>query len=563
MNKNISKCYHLRDENGQIQFFNHEKSIFFSIKPCGNNFSQESISDIPDETLRNYVDCSYDVVHADLKNYENINIILYNLARITKNNGYISITNNKSDNIEKFNLVPICVKENSIIAKKSKDTNKTALIDIIIVSYAKNNECKKVTLDCIKSLIDSEKNSEIIFNIIVVESNPNVNWDHISPCVKTYQAPLPYGYHKFLNFGRKKGKAEWVALCNNDLKFEPLWFTKILESSIRNKDVLSFSPICNYTQIKNGIKKNSGDLFGYQIRTHVSGWCIIQKRKIYDIIGDLDEKFIHWCCDSDYCLTLFKHELKHALVTDSIVNHHDQKIGITTVHSVKSIKEISDFTVGSKEIFDQKYRFQKPNFSVTKDKIINDLIIKNNYKKYLEIGVRDGSNIKKINCEVKFGVDPFPRSKDTTHVMTSDSFFQKICTNEKYDIILIDGLHTEEQVDKDIANSLLHLSEHGTIVLHDCNPPSEFHAKEIPFYDHPINAEWNGTVYKSLIKIKMHRTDLNLVTIDSDYGVGILTRNKSNLPTLNYTYPIDTWDFFKENKKNILNLMSYDEYKIL
>ena len=61
----------------------------------------------------------------------------------------------------------------------------------------------------------------------------------------------------------------------------------------------------------------------------------------------------------------------------------------------------------------------------------------------------------------------------------------------------------------------------------------------------------------------MHRTDLNLVTIDSDYGVGILTKKQSDLPKLDYTYPIDTWDFFKENKKNILNLMSYDEYKIL
>ena len=561
---NLSNCYHEFEKNGQISFFNYKKVICFGIK---SNLSDEKIEIYPKlktENLNNQPSDHYDLIYADIEEVDNINVAMFNLSRIVKNNGYIYLLNaNKIKNIHNFNFNPILIEENLLVAKKINKTKKSKLIDIVIVSYAKNDACKNATQKCIESLLASEKNSEEIFNVIVIESNYHVKWDHMSPCVTTYKAPLPYGYHKFLNFGRKKGNAEWVALCNNDIIFAEGWFTKILESSIRNKDALSFSPICNFTQVKSGINIGSGDLFGYQIRIYVSGWCIIQRRKIYDIIGDLDENFVHWCCDSDYSLTLFKHDLKHVLVTDSIVNHHDQKIGITTIHSAKNIKEISDFTVGSKEIFDKKYKFEKPNFIVTKEKVINDLIIKNKYKKYLEIGVRDGSNFKKIICDEKLGVDPQPRSKDTTHIMTSDDFFKDLKKDDKYDIILIDGLHTEEQVDKDIANSLFHLSDGGSIILHDCNPPSEFHAKEIPFYDPPISAEWNGTVYKSLIKLRMTRTDLNLITIDEDYGIGIITKKQSLFPKLENNHHFDSWEFFVQNKKEILNLVSYEEYKLL
>jgi len=560
---NLSNCYHEFEHNGQVSFRNYQTVICFGIK---SDFVKENIEfheKIEKETLE-FPSNHYDLVYADVKNIENIDVVMFNLSRITKTNGYVYLLNaNKVKNIQNFNFNPIFMEENLLVAKKTHKQNKTKLLDIVIVSFAKNEWCKTATQKCIESLLASEKDSEKIFNIIVVESNYDVKWDHISPCVTTYKAPLPYGYHKFLNFGRKKGNAEWVALCNNDIIFSKEWFTKILESSVRNKDVLSFSPICSFTQVKNKIKVGSGDLVGHQLRIHISGWCIVQKRKIYDIIGDLDENFIHWCCDSDYALSLFKNDLKHVLVTDSVVDHHDQKIGMTTIYSVKSMQEISDLTVGSKQIFEQKYGFEKPKFDITKDKIINDLITKNNYRRYLEIGVRDGFNLQKINCEIKSGVDPHPRSKDTTHIMTSDTFFDSLKEDDKFDIILIDGLHTEEQVDKDIANSLTHLADNGAIILHDCNPPSEFHAKEIPFYDPPISAEWNGTVYKSLIKLRMTRTDLSLITIDTDYGIGIITKKKSTLPILKNTFPIDSWEFFIQNKKEILNLMTYEDYKFI
>ncbi len=434
----------------------------------------------------------------------------------------------------------------------SEIVDKNKLIDIVIVSYAKNEYCESLTRDCINSLLLSEPNAESIFNIIVVESNPSVKWEKMSPCVVTYEAVLPYGYHKFLNYGRKKGNSEWVALCNNDLQFTEGWFSKILQASSIDPSVLSFSPLCPLTQAN---LENKGLVYGYQVRQEISGWCIVQKRSIYNIIGDLDEDFYHWNCDSDYSMTLFKNEIKHVLVTDSVVIHHNQNTGKTTENTVESDSEMHRLTIACRDIFNKKYPIRINKETLTRYDIINKIIELNSYANYLEIGINNGLCFKKINCSKKTGVDP--NSDHATYKMTSDDFFETLKPEDKFDIIFIDGLHLEMQVDKDIENSIKYLKENGTIILHDCNPPSEYHAKENIYFGGPISGEWNGTVYKSLVKIRSKRNDLTLTTVDTDYGVGILTKEPSEtIKTCS-----DTWDFFDANRKEILNLITPKQFE--
>lgn len=230
-----------------------------------------------------------------------------------------------------------------------------SVVDIVIVSYSKDDICKDITKNCINSLLESEDNSHTLFNIIVVESQSGIKWEWMGSNIHTYDAPLPYGYHKFLNFGRKKGNSEWVALCNNDIIFTNKWFTNILKVAEANPEFMSFSPICPYTQPQYGIYVNSGNYLGYQIRCQISGWCIVHKRNIYDIIGDLDERFHHWYCDNDYSMTLQKHNIKHVLVTSSVVFHHNKDIGKITERVVKSEKEYNSLTIDSQKIFIDKW----------------------------------------------------------------------------------------------------------------------------------------------------------------------------------------------------------------
>ena len=449
-----------------------------------------------------------------------------------------SVDDNKSTDVSAISL--------------SEIVDKNKLIDIVIVSYAKNQYCESLTRDCINSLLLSEPNAENIFNIIVVESNPSVKWDKMSPCVVTYEAVLPYGYHKFLNYGRKKGNSEWVALCNNDLQFTEGWFSKILQASSIDPSVLSFSPLCPLTQANFA---NKGLVYGYQVRQEISGWCIVQKRSIYNIIGDLDEDFYHWNCDSDYSMTLFKNDIKHVLVTDSVVIHHNKNIGKTTESIVESDSEMHRLTIGCRSIFNKKYPIIINKETLTRYDIINKIIELNSYANYLEIGINNGLCFKKINCSKKTRVNP--NGDHATHKMTSDDFFNTLNPEDKFDIIFIDGSHLEMQVDKDIENSIKYLKENGTIILHDCNPPSEYHAKENIYFGGPIYGEWNGTVYKSLVKIRSKRNDLTLTTVDTDFGVGILTKEPSK--TIK-TYS-DTWDFFDANRKEILNLITPKQFE--
>lgn len=230
------------------------------------------------------------------------------------------------------------------------------LIDIIIISYAANDYCKEITENCINSILISEENIKKISNIIVVESESNVKWEYLSNNIHTYEAPLPYGYHKFLNFGRKKGNAPWVALCNNDLFFHKNWFSEIIKASKLFPDVLSFSPICPHTQPLYGININTGYYKGYNIRKEISGWCIVQKREIYNKIGDLDENFYHWYCDNDYAMTLMSNNIPHILVTSSIVEHHNKNIGKTTEQVIKTEEELYRLTNGSYSIFINKWK---------------------------------------------------------------------------------------------------------------------------------------------------------------------------------------------------------------
>ena len=194
--------------------------------------------------------------------------------------------------------------------------------------------------------------------------------------------------------------------------------------------------------------------------------------------------------------------------------------------------------------------------------IINRIIRSKGYEKYLEIGVRDGECFKEISCCEKTGVDPNPTSTHTTHIMPSDDFFASLGADKKFDIIFIDGLHIDWQVDKDIENSLNHLNEGGTIVLHDCNPPTEEHALEYPIFTPPVNGSWNGTVYKSLVKLRLYKNDCLLKTVDTDWGVGILTREESK--TIN-VFPDEavSWDFFDVNRKEIIGLITPEEFENL
>lgn len=198
------------------------------------------------------------------------------------------------------------------------------------------------------------------------------------------------------------------------------------------------------------------------------------------------------------------------------------------------------------------------NSEIQRYDVINYLIEKYNLVNYLEIGVFKGENIQKIKAQHKDGVDPGHEgylASEVNYQMTSDEFFENIKGQDiKYDIIFIDGLHHAEQVEKDIKNSLNHVVEGGFIILHDCNPLN-YEMQLVP----RETIVWNGDVWKAFVDFKLYHPNIKCCVIDTDFGVGVIQNipNKVTIVPHNFW----NWDYFEKNRKQLLNLISWDEFK--
>lgn len=197
-------------------------------------------------------------------------------------------------------------------------------IDIIILSYAQNDELKMITEHCISSLMISEDEKKIKFNVIVVESEKRLRPFQYTQ-TETIYPEEEFGYHRFMNLGIASSSSKYICLCNNDIRFHPKWATELLKAFKRYTDLSSVSPYCSMHHPRMGFEYNNGIYDGYRIRYEVAGWCLFLKRDVLRLTGQLDENYKFWCADNDYANTLDVLGLRHALVSSSVVDHLDSR----------------------------------------------------------------------------------------------------------------------------------------------------------------------------------------------------------------------------------------------
>jgi hypothetical protein len=150
--------------------------------------------------------------------------------------------------------------------------------------------------------------------------------------------------------------------------------------------------------------------------------------------------------------------------------------------------------------------------------LINYLIHQRNAERYLEISVLDKQHyFVHIRCA----------HKTTSYPCDSNSFFSH--NQEQFDIIFINGFHTEEQVLQDISNAYRILKKDGVIILHDCMPPDVWYQREASEYK---NGEaWNGTVWKAVLRVFITSV-YKCTLLDTDWGCGIIDTSLSQIPKL-------------------------------
>ncbi len=154
--------------------------------------------------------------------------------------------------------------------------------------------------------------------------------------------------------------------------------------------------------------------------------------------------------------------------------------------------------------------------------LINFLITRHRYKRYLEIGTQNSICGLNVVCAHKTGVDPAPIQRlpgdfNCFIKMTSNDFFKQD-QRFKSDIVFIDGLHTYKQVLTDFFNSYNILSDNGCIVLHDCLPTTSERAKS--FNDGGV---WNGDCYRFIQDLE--DSGIKFYIADFDQGCAVVYKS--------------------------------------
>ena len=211
-----------------------------------------------------------------------------------------------------------------------------------------------------------------------------------------------------------------------------------------------------------------------------------------------------------------------------------------------------------------KYRAHKSSFYVHQDwslKHFNRIAVVNKlasklgaHASYLEIGCQDNLLFDAVPILNKFGVDP---ERGGTHRMTSDQFFLH-CTS-KFDLVFIDGLHTIEQVSRDLENAISTLNIGGFIVIHDLLPRNWM--EQTP---KPANRVWLGDVWKLSAHIIKFLNVFQFYIVNVDHGVGVLQiKPNADIPKIDIDALRDLkFDDFRKLKSK-LDLRSFEEFLTL
>jgi hypothetical protein len=183
--------------------------------------------------------------------------------------------------------------------------------------------------------------------------------------------------------------------------------------------------------------------------------------------------------------------------------------------------------------------------------LLNLIAKKINARTYVEIGVfNPDHNFHKVEIKHKLGIDPDPNAGANCR-MSSDEFFSIAkLMDAKVDLFWIDGLHHDDQVQRDILNAWQLLNPRGVIAIHDCNPHSES-ITHVP----RDNREWTGNVYRAICRLLYPMT---YFTIDFDYGCCIIRKEQPGA-FIRFTDIDVSWEKFNDHRESMINLVSLEQ----
>jgi GT2 family glycosyltransferase len=228
------------------------------------------------------------------------------------------------------------VVRNELIVKKTPQAS------IIIPVY----NALKLTQACIESIYRNTVDGS--FELVIVD---NASTDGTARWLKTEEKKYKnfkvlsmkqnIGFGPGVNAGIEQSKSKYIVILNNDTLVAPDWLEHLIAAAEKDTSIGIISPLTNYVgegpQIDGDAKELSPDLdmigqyansiaersdIFYEPKRLVF-FCVLLKRELTDIIGDLDIGYEKGNFeDDDYCLRARMAGYRLAIAKNAFVYHH-------------------------------------------------------------------------------------------------------------------------------------------------------------------------------------------------------------------------------------------------
>ena len=200
--------------------------------------------------------------------------------------------------------------------------------------------------------------------------------------------------------------------------------------------------------------------------------------------------------------------------------------------------------------YDKEINWNWESINFNRIALVNLLVSKFQNCDYLEIGCNTNLLFDSVPVENKTGIDPFAGGNVRK---TSDDFFQE--NSNKFDVIFIDGLHTYDQVRRDVLNAIKVLKPGGWVALHDMLPRNWIE-QHVPIVSH---SHWTGDVWKVGFELASSLgIDFKILKIDAGVGVFRLSNSEASLVDMQKELRDKQFAYFYENL-NQLPIVNWEQ----
>ena len=181
-----------------------------------------------------------------------------------------------------------------------------ALVDVIMLSKVAKYRDNAMTQKAIDSCIQGSNGLPV--NIIVMEGGIGQYRN-----ATTIPKRGKFNYNQYANEGAALGSADWIMIANNDLTFNDGWLHNLIAAG--HPVVSPHEP--NDARQADITENTEGDVTG----KHLSGWCFMITRKLWQEIGGFDTDVDFWCSDDVVIEQVKAAGVLPMVVKDSVVIH--------------------------------------------------------------------------------------------------------------------------------------------------------------------------------------------------------------------------------------------------